>query len=57
LLKEAPDMPLEQKAKYIEIVLEKAERLESLINELFEITRYHMNAVHLKKVRLTYMRC
>ena len=49
LLKEAPDMPLEQKAKYIEIVLEKAERLESLINELFEITRYHMNAVHLKK--------
>lgn len=57
LLKEVPDMPLEQKAKYIEIVLEKAERLESLINELFEITRYHMNAVHLKKVRLTYMRC
>ncbi len=49
LLKEAPDMPLEQKAKYIGIVLEKAERLETLIDELFEITRYHTNAVQIKK--------
>lgn len=41
LLNEATDMPVAQKAKYISIALDKSERLESLINELFEITRYH----------------
>lgn len=48
LLDEAPDMPTEQKAKYVGIALEKAERLEMLINELFEITRYHKNTASLK---------
>lgn len=49
LLSEAPDMPTEQKAKYIGIALDKAERLEMLINELFEITRYHTHSVLLNK--------
>lgn len=49
LLDEAHDMPTEQKAKYVGIALDKAERLETLINELFEITRYHMETVQLKK--------
>lgn len=49
LLEEAPDMPAEQKSKYVGIALDKAERLETLINELFEITRYHTTAVQLKK--------
>lgn len=49
LLDEAHDMPAEQKAKYVGIALDKAERLETLINELFEITRYHMETVQLKK--------
>lgn len=49
LLDEASDMPAEQKAKYVGIALDKAERLETLINELFEITRYHTAAVHLRK--------
>lgn len=49
LLSEAPDMPTEQKAKYVGIALEKAECLETLINELFEITRYHTNTVQIKK--------
>lgn len=49
LLQEAPDMPVDQKAKYIGIALEKAERLETLLNELFEITRYNMQTVILKK--------
>lgn len=49
LLDEAPDMPTEQKAKYVGIALNKAERLELLINELFEITRYHSATVQLKK--------
>ena len=50
LLDEAHDMPTEQKAKYVGIALDKAERLETLINELFEITRYHMETVQLKKI-------
>ncbi len=40
LLDEAPDMPVEQKAKYVHITLDKAYRLEQLIDEFFEITRY-----------------
>jgi two-component system sensor histidine kinase VanS len=41
LLDEAPDMPQEQKAKYVNIALEKANRLEKLVEEFFEITRYN----------------
>ncbi len=37
LLDEAPDIPPEQKAKYVGITLEKAYRLEQLINEFFEM--------------------
>lgn len=49
LLDEAHDMPETQKAKYVGIALDKAERLETLINELFEITRYHTETVQIKK--------
>lgn len=49
LLDEAHDMPDTQKAKYVGIALDKAERLETLINELFEITRYHTETVRIKK--------
>src|SRR5699024_274718 len=42
LLDEAPDMPMLQRAKYVHITLDKAHRLESLINEFFEITRYNL---------------
>lgn len=42
LLQEAPDMPSEQRRGYTGIALEKAERLEGLINEFFEITRFSM---------------
>ena len=50
LLNEAHDMPEGQKEKYIGIALDKSERLETLINELFEITRYHTNTVQVKKL-------
>lgn len=57
LLDEAPDMSAEQKAKYVHISLEKASRLESLMNEFFEITRYNLQEVSLKKesIDLYYM--
>lgn len=57
LLDEIPDMPLEQRTKYTHITLEKACRLETLINEFFEITRYNFQQVALEKeqIDLSYM--
>ena len=57
LLDEAPDMPAEQKAKYVHITLEKALRLEKLINEFFEITRYNLQQMVLEEetINLSYM--
>lgn len=57
LLSEAPDMPLELRAKYTQIGVDKALRLESLINEFFDITRFNLQQVHLDASRfdLTYM--
>lgn len=52
LLEEAPDMPVEQKAKYVHITLEKANRLEQLINEFFEITRYNIQEIVLEKEKI-----
>lgn len=52
LLDEAPDMPPEQRKKYIGIALNKSERLDVLINELFDLTRYNSKAVSLNKVEL-----
>ena len=57
LLDEAPDMPAEQKEKYVKITLDKACRLEKLINEFFEITRYNLQNIILNKeeIDLYYM--
>lgn len=52
LLDEAPDMPPEQKAKYVGITLEKAYRLETLIDEFFEITRFNLQTIALSKGRI-----
>jgi len=57
LLDEAPDMPMEQKAKYTKITLDKAYRLEQLINEFFEITRFNLQTIILEKedINLSFM--
>ena len=57
LLDEAPDMPKEQRKKYVGITLDKANRLEKLINEFFEITRYNLQQIVLERetVDLYYM--
>jgi two-component system sensor histidine kinase VanS len=49
LLDEAPDMPMEQRAKYTRITLDKAYRLEKQINEFFEITRYNLQQINLER--------
>ena len=57
LLDEAPDMPTEQRAKYVGLTLEKAYRLEHLINEFFEITRFNLQTIVLQKqsINLLFM--
>lgn len=57
LLEEAPDMPPEQRAKYTGIALEKACRLEALISDFFEITRYNIHEILIEweKIDLNYM--
>lgn len=57
LLDEAPDMPPEQRAKYTRITLDKAYRLEKMINEFFDITRYNLQQMVVQKepIDLYYM--
>lgn len=49
LLKESPDIPAEQKARFVQISLDKAFRLEELINDFFEIIRYNLHQITLEK--------
>lgn len=57
LLDEASELNVEQKKKYAHIALEKSYRLETLINEFFEITRYNVNDIplNISKVDLRFM--
>ena len=56
-LEEAPDMPETQREKYVHITLDKAYRLEHLVNEFFEITRYNLQQIILEKeeIDLSYL--
>ena len=49
LLAESPDLPREKRAEFAGIALSKAERLESLVEEFFEITRYNLDAILLER--------
>lgn len=57
LLNELPDIPEKQREQYINITLDKAIRLEKLINEFFDITRYNLQSIILEKeqIDLHYM--
>ena len=59
LMGESPDLPVEQRAKYLCITLDKAYRLEQLINEFFEITRFNLQSIPLNResIRLAHMLC
>ena len=51
-LTETPKMPEEQRQKYLDTALSKSERLEGLINEFFDITRYNLQKMPLEKRRV-----
>ena len=49
LLRETTDLPRDTLRKYADVAYSKAERLESLINEFFEITRYNLSAIPIER--------
>lgn len=48
LLAEAPELSRDLQQKYLGIALDKADRLEDLINEFFEITRFNLTHITLE---------
>ena len=57
LLRDEPQISPELRARYTGIALDKAERLEELINEFFEITRFNLThlTLELSNIDLTRM--
>ena len=49
LLVDDPDLPRDTRRRYAGIALEKADRLEALLSELFEITRYNLQEIPLDR--------
>lgn len=49
LLDEARDLPAETRERYVSRALGKAERLETLIDEFFEITRYNVQSIPIER--------
>ena len=57
LLNDTPDMSMAERAKCVQISIEKVQRLEKMINEFFDITQYNLQQVELDKetIDLYYM--
>lgn len=57
LLRDENQISAQLREKYLSVSLEKAERLEDLINEFFEITRFNLSAIELtcSRINLTRM--
>lgn len=49
LLRDEPEISPELRARYTGVALDKAERLEDLINEFFDITRFNLSRLELEK--------
>lgn len=56
LLQDEPDLPEKTRQHYIQVVSRKTERLEDLINEFFEITRYNLTHITLEKSEINLTR-
>lgn len=56
LLSEAEDLPAAQRVKYTDIALQKANRLEQLIDEFFEIVRFDAQGLALEEGRINFQR-
>lgn len=54
MLQESPELPVEYRSKYTGIALDKAYRLENLLGEFFEITRFNLSELSLTKKPLDF---
>lgn len=57
LMNDTPNMSMEERAKCVRIAVEKAQRLEKIINKFFDITQYNLQQIELEKemIDLYYM--
>lgn len=56
LLQNAPELSEVTRQKYMGVVKSKAERMEELLDEFFEITRYNLTQITLVKTRINLTR-
>ena len=56
LLQDQKEIKEEERKKYLSIALKKAERLEELINEFFDVTRFHLSGITLERSRVNLTR-
>ncbi len=56
LLRDERQIPEELQKKYLSISLDKAQRLEDLINEFFEIARFNLSDISLSRSRINLTR-
>ena len=56
LLQNTPELSEETKQKYMQTVITKAERLEDLLEEFFEITQYNLTQITLEKSQINLTR-
>ncbi|HIW20692.1 MAG TPA: HAMP domain-containing histidine kinase [Candidatus Dorea intestinavium] len=52
ILEEHPDLSKEERIKYTQIATDKAQRLEVLINEFFDITKFNLEEIKLEPVEI-----
>lgn len=56
LLEEEPQISEKTREHYVQVALDKAERLEELVDEFFEITRFNLTHITLEKSRISLTR-
>lgn len=49
ILRSSPDLPARERAKFASIAYEKADQLDGLMEEFFEITRYNLQSIPIER--------
>lgn len=52
LLRDNPDLPEATRERYASVAFDKAERLDALVDEFFEITRYNLKSMPIERERI-----
>lgn len=52
LLDDEPDLPVEARSRYAGVALDKARRLDAMMDEFFEITRYNMKTIPIERQKV-----